>query len=313
MKGKISGLFATISVGVILFASCSKKDNTSSTGPRDPNTADVVSVDRFSAAAGHLQVRTATNSLPGANEPVNFDQGPFITRGFTPDGHVVDYYNFDIQATAPAPIWVLFKQDGTAVSGQMNIIDVLPGDAGYNDFWQVVKVTVPDDYVANTVTSYSEIVASGYPTEKTNNIVNCPVVPKGSTATKRFTNEDPGLTRGWYKDKVVFYFNFSEKALSTTSSGAVPVAPIYVTFNINPADPNGGPSSGFKSEPGTSPAQTHNVVAVVPTDNGYSPLWSVIVYDNNAFGSVNNLNTAMAAPVLVPSAGNVNCPIVHIQ
>lgn len=314
MKGTSLRILATVATAIVLLASCSKKnDPVPVPTPRDPNTAAVVSVDRFSSAAGHLQVRTATNGLPDANVPVNFDEGPFITRGLTPDGHVVDYYNFDIQPTAPAPIWVLFKKDGTAVSGQMNIIDVIPGETGYNDFWQVIKVTVPDNYVANTITSYDELLAKGYPTEKTNNIVNCPVVPKGSTAAKRLTSEDPGLTRGWYKDKVVFYFNFSEKALTTASGGAVPVAPIYVTFNINPSDPNGGPASGFKAEPGTTPLQTHNVVAVVPTDNGYSPLWSVVVYDNNSFNSVRNLSTAVAAPVLVPSAGNVNCPVVHIQ
>lgn len=313
MKRTILGAITILSTSAALLTSCSKDDNMATANPKDPNTAEVISVDRFSAAAGHLQVRTSSNGLPGPNEPVNFDKGPFITHGLTPDGHMVDYYNFDVQPTAPAPIWVLFKKDGNAVAGQMNIIDVLPGDAGYNDFWQVVKVTVPDNYVANTITSYSDLAKQGYPMERTNTIVNCPVVPKGSTATKRYTNEDPGLTRGWYRDKVVYYFNFSEKALTATSAGTVPLAPIYVTFNINPNDPNGGPASGFKSEPSTNPAQTHNVVAVVPANIGYSPLWSVIVYDNNSFASVNNLTTAMSAPVLVPSAGNVNCPIVHIQ
>ena len=28
---------------------------------------------------------------------------------------------------------------------------VIPGDPGYNDFWLVHKVIVPEDYVANTV------------------------------------------------------------------------------------------------------------------------------------------------------------------
>lgn len=304
--------FTALSVAAFLFASCNKDDKaTPAPTPRDPNTAEVAFIDRFSPAAGELQVRTSSNGLPGANEPVDFDKAPFITRGLTAAGKVVDYYNFDVQPTAPAPIWVLFKKDGTAVSNQLNIINVIPGDAGYNDFWQVFKVTVPDDYVANTVTSYSEIVAKGYAIEQTNNIVNCPVVPKGSTATKRFTNEDAGLTRGWYKDKLVFYFNFSEKALTTTGNGAVPVSPIYVTFNINPGQPNGGPASGFMTEPGTM--QTHNVIATIPTDAGYSPLWAVKVYDNASFGNVNNLATASAAPVLVPLAGNVNCPVVYIQ
>ena len=33
-------------------------------------------------------------------------------------------------------------------------------------------------------------------------------------------------------------------------------------------------------------SQTHNVLATLPTDAGYSPLWQVSVYDNAAFGHV---------------------------
>lgn len=301
---------------VTFLASCNKDKDpapaSAATG-KDPNRAEVAGVDRFSATAGMLQVRSATNGLPGPNQPVNFDQAPFITRGLTPDGKSVDYYNFDVQPTTPAPIWALFKKDGTPVKGQLNIIHVIPGDAGYSDFWQVHKVTVPDDYVANTVTNYTDLAAKGYTIEKTNLIVNCPVVPKGSTATRRFTNEDAGLTMGWYKDKVVFYFNFSEKSLTATGNGNVPVSPIYVTFNINPNLMGGGPESGFKSEPGTSPEQTHNVVATVPADAAYSPLWSVNVYDNAGFASVNNLSTATSANILGRGVANVNCPIVYIK
>ena len=303
-------------MGILFFTSACKKNDSTSTAtvtPKDPNTAEVASIDRFSATAGHLQVRTATNGLPAANAAVNFDNGPFITTGISPTGKSVQYYNFDVQPTAPAPIWVLFKNgQSSSVAGQLNIIDVIPGDAGYNDFWQVYKVTVPDDYVANTITSYSEIVAKGYTVSKTTDLVNCPVVPKGSTAAKRFTSsEDPGLTKGWYKGKLVYYFNFFEKPLSVTSNGQVPLAPIYVTFNTNPDKPNGGPASGFKTEGGTE--QTHNVVSVMPTDAGYSPLWTVKVYDNASFGSVSNISSAMAAPLLVPDAGSVNCPVVHVQ
>jgi hypothetical protein len=296
-----------------VFASCKKNNNSSAAPvPKDPNTAEQASIDRFSSVAGHLQVRTASNGLPAANAAVNFDQGPFITRGFTPSGGIVDYYNFDIQPSTPAPIWLFFKNGQTTPIPGQNIIDVIPGDPGYNDFWQVYKVTVPDDYVANTVTSYQEIVAKGYPVTKTTDLVNCPVVPKGSTASKRYPGSgDAGLTQGWYKDKVVYYFNFFEKALSVTSGGNVPLSPIYVTFNINPGQPNGGPASGFKMEPGST--QTHNVIGTIPSDASYSPLWSVAVYDNNSFNTVKDLGTAMAAPILVPSAGFVNCPVVNIQ
>jgi hypothetical protein len=138
------------------------------------------------------------------------------------------------------------------------------------------------------------------------------VVPKGSTAAKRYpAGSDASLTTGWYKDMAVYYFNFFEKALTVTSSGQVPVAGIYVTFNINPNQPNGGPASGFMTEPGS--VQTHNVITALPADAGYSPLWAVTVYDNNSFSSVKDVTTAAAAPVLVPNAGNVNCPVVSVQ
>lgn len=302
-----------LSLGFFLFLAACKKSNTSSSPtPLDPSTAPAASIDRFSTAAGHLQVRTATNGLPAANAPVNFDQAPFITTGFAPDGSVVQYYNFDIQPTAPAPIYVLTKQGQTTSIPGQNIIDVIPGSNGYNDFWQIYNVTVPANYVANTITSYAGLMASGYPISMTSNLVNCPVVPAGSVATQRYPSSgSAALTQGWYKDSVVYYFNFSEKALTTNSAGQVPVIPIYVTFNINPNQPNGGPSSGIETEPGS--AQTHNVISALPTDPGYSPLWAVAVYNDSSFNSVNNWTTAMAAPVLVPDAGNVNCPVVSHQ
>lgn len=312
MKRIISG-FMPLSLGFFLvLASCKKSNNSSSPAPKDPNTAGIASIDRFSAAAGHLQVRTAANGLPAANQPVNFDQAPFITTGFAPDGTVVQYYNFDIQSTTPAPIYILTKQGQTASIPGQNIIDEIPGSTGYNDFWQVYNVTVPANYVANTITRYAELMASGYPISMTNNLVNCPVVPKGSTATQRYPGSgDAGVTQGWYKDSVVYYFNFNEKALTVTSNKSVPVIPIYVTFNINPNQPNGGPGSGFETEPGS--VQTHNVISAIPSDAGYSPLWAVAVYDNSSFSSVKDWTSAMAAPLLVPDAGNVNCPVVNLK
>lgn len=299
---------------VIMLGACSKdkKDSPTPVG-KDPNTAEVVSVDRFSATAGMLMVRTASNGLPGANQSVNFDQEPFITRGLTPDGKTVDYYNFDVQPTTPAPLWVFFKANGTMVQNQLNIINVIPGDAGYNDFWQVFKVTVPDDYVANTVTSYDELAAKGYKIEKTNMVVNCPVVPAGSTATKRLGNKSAALARGWYKGKIAPYFTFEEKDLLANAAGAVPVSFIYVTFNVNPGQTGGGPGSGFMAEAGTSPAQTHNVIATIPADAAYSPLWSVSVYDNADFSKVSNLSSATASNILASGVANVNCPVVYIN
>ncbi len=310
---KTNLLMSIILLGTLTISSCKKDEDNNTTTPietgKDPNTAFKVSIDRFSAAAGHLMVRDATNGLPAANAAINFDNAPFITKGYSPSGTITEYYNFDVMSATPDPIYVLFR-DGEAspVSGQLNIIDKIPGETGYNDFWQMYKVTVPSGYAANVVTSYSEILTRGYSITPTTNIINCPVVPEGSLAGKRLGGGSKALNRGWYKNQLCFYFTFDEKMLSAVS-GNVPVSPIYVSFNINPNLPGGGPPSGFVVEAGTM--QTHNVLANIPSDAGYSPLWNVYMYDNANFSSVNNLTTAQAASILVSGAALVNCPTVQ--
>jgi hypothetical protein len=139
-------------------------------------------------------------------------------------------------------------------------------------------------------------------------LVNCPIVPEGSTATLRLGGGDAGLQTGWYHGKTVRYFSFFEKDLS---GATVPLSPIFVTFNVNPGATGGGPGSGFKME--ASSGRTHNVTSTLPSDAGYSPLWMVDVYDNAAFDGVNGLTSATAAPLLAAGAADVNCPIVEIQ
>ena len=295
--------------------SCSDDDNGNDFVAKDPESAEKAVIDRFSDEAGTLMQRSQDASLPMPDEPVNFDEQSFITQSYGPNGQVVRYYNFDVQPMAPAPIYVLFKEgQETPVAGQLNIIDVIPGDNGYNDFWLMTKVTVPDDYVANAITSYDEIIDNGFTIKPTTVLVNCPVVPDGSTATERYGQaENSGLIRGWYKGKIVTYFTFEEKALNTTATGQIPLSPVYVTFNLNPDenDPDSGPPSGFVTEEGSN--QTHNVIATIPTDETYSPFWVVNIYDNNDFEAVNDLESAQEANTLVTGAANVNCPVVFVE
>jgi hypothetical protein len=299
----------------LLLAACSSGGGTPSKGPggvaTNPDTAPLASIDRFSDGFAHLFKRSGNAALPAPNAPIHMDQGPFLTDGLGPDGEHVAYYNFDVLPTAPAPIYVFFPEGSTAeLTEQLHVVDAVPGDPGYNDFWQVVAVTVPAGYVPNSVTSLADLKAAGLTITPTNMLVNCPVVPDGSTAQLRYTaQESMALTRGWYRGQIVKYFNFSERMLMT-SAGSVPTAPIYVTFNVNPdpTNPMSGPPSGFQTE--ASSMQTHNVASVLPEDMSYSPLWMVIAYDDASFSSVGNLSTAEQAPVVVPNAGLVNCPIV---
>lgn len=297
--------WVTVAGLALLALACDDEDDT---GPTDPGPAPQARIDRFSDAAGNLFRRSEMPSLPGPDQPIDLDRAPFITRGLGPAGQRVRYYNFDVMPASPVPIYVLVRQGETQpVAGQQNIVDVIPGDVGYSDFWRVVRVTVPTNYVANTVRSLAQIVQAGYALETTPTLVNCPIVPAGSTG--REGAAAAGLTRGWYKGQVVFYFDFGD-ALNVTATGAVPTSPIFVTFNVNPDQPNGGAASGFRTEPGTD--QTHNVVATIPGEAGYSPLWVVIPYDNAEFADVRDRLTAQEARFF-PVAGLVNCPVVFVE
>ena len=87
-------------------------------------------------------MRTAENHLPGPNEPIDFDTGSLITQGLSPStGKPVRYYNFDVQSTTPAPLDVIYREDDDKpVESQLDLIDTLPGEKGYNDFRQIWKV-----------------------------------------------------------------------------------------------------------------------------------------------------------------------------
>lgn len=301
--------FSLLILLVFGLSSCSEEESTKS--PLDPDSAPVVAIDRFSSEAGTLMIRTADNGMPAANAAINFDMAPFITTGLGPNGEVVEYYNFDVQSTTPAPIYVLVDAAGNQITGQLNIIDVIPGQSGYNDFWRVTMVTVDADYVANTITNAEDLMAEGFSMNQTNIIVNCPVVPNGSTATKRMGNEEAGLHRGWYEDQVVYYFTFMEKELASGNDGSVPISPIYVCFNINPTEMGGGPPSGFVTESGSD--QTHNVVATIPSSSTYSPLWDVYAFDNADFDQVSDLNSAVSATSVGSNLATVNCPVVSVS
>lgn len=272
----------------------------------DPADAPRASVDRFSEAAGTLHVRGPDNDLPGPDEPVDFDE-LFTTTGLGPDGETAQYYDFDVQPTEPAPIYAFFREsDGSPVADQLNVVGTIPGDDGYNDFWRVHKVSVPDEYVANSITSASQLMDADYDVEPTDVLKNCPVVPEGSTASRRYGDGTADLVEGWYEGSVVSYFLFEESPLSVVNE-SVPTSPIYVSFNENPGEEGGGAPSGFRTEDGSE--QTHNVLATLPDDEAYSPLWSVNVYDNADFEAVSDLSSAADANVLATGVATVNCPV----
>ena len=106
--------------------------------PRIRTTRQIASVDRFSDKAGTLLVRSADKRLPGPNEPIDFDAQPLNTLGLSPMGKPALLYHLDVQSTTPSPVYILYRDgEERPVQGQLDIIDTLPGEKGYNDFKRV--------------------------------------------------------------------------------------------------------------------------------------------------------------------------------
>src|SRR6516165_4012487 len=215
-SGMVSAFFGGSGLPAVVIFAAESGTAEAAVQPLDPDKAPLAEVDRFSDKAAHLQLRTADNHLPGPNQPVDFDTGPFITQGLSPTtGKPVRYYNFDVQGTTPAPVYVLYREgEDKPVPGQLDIIDTLPGEKGYNDFRQVWKAWVPKDYVTNTITESAALLKAGYRTEQTSTLRNMPVVPDKSRANARLKGASTDLQRAWHRGRVAKYFSFDEAPLS---------------------------------------------------------------------------------------------------
>ncbi len=216
----------------------------------------------------------------------------------------VKYYDFGANtaldatgAVSVAPIYVFIhgmKADGTPdfVEGQHNIVDVKPGDDGYSDLWQVMMVTVPENYEPDSVKSEADITAAGYEVTATNMFVNCPIVPTGSTV-----EGGKQLVQGWYKDEAVFYPDFGMNSRAAT--------PIYVFIHGMNAD----------GTPDFVDGQ-NNIIDSVPGDAGYTAFWLVTMVTVPQSYVPNTLRSASAVLssgfTRTTTAMVVNCPVTTV-
>lgn len=253
-----------------------------------------------------LMLLAASGSLAFAQDNV-FSQPATnyeLVRGWYQDRETF-YYEFgantslteDGAGVATAPIYVLvtgFDEEGNpqAVEGQLNIVDVIPGDEGYSDLWEVTFVTVPEDYEANTITSAQELIDAGYEQTTAGIYVNCPIVPAGSTLAEGGAN----LVQGWYQGQDVFYFDFGPNPTTP--------APIYVL--VTSFDEEGNPQAVEGQL---------NIIDVIPEDEDYSAFWSVNFVTVPADYQANTITNAadiLASGYEITSAGIlVNCPVLR--
>lgn len=220
------------------------------------------------------------------------------------DGREVRYYDFGAntplvgEAGVPtAPIYVFIhgmNADGTPqiVEGQHNIVDVVPGDQGYSDLWQVNFVLVPADYQADSIRSKAEIDAGGFEVTQTDMLVNCPIVPQGTT----LEGGEP-LVQGWAKGEAVFYPDF----------GANPATaePIYVL--VHGMNPDGTPRVVEGQR---------NIIDTVPGDPNYTAFWRVtfvVVGDDYEANTIRSADDVVAGGFeMTPTDMVVNCPVTEV-
>lgn len=130
------------------------------------------------------------NSTLAENSPATNTTTP--VKGWY-KGREVHYFDFGPNTADTAPIYALitgFDAQGNPmfVEGQHNIIDVIPGSTGYSAFWDVNLVEVPAGYVANTITSRAQVMASGYKMVHPGIVVNCPLVRTDDAVTGNMAN-----------------------------------------------------------------------------------------------------------------------------
>jgi LPXTG-motif cell wall-anchored protein len=232
-----------------------------------------------------------------------------LTTGWF-QGRQTHYYDFGSNLTTtanaskvvPAPIYVFatgFDAQGNpqTVQGQHNVIDVVPGDPGYSDLWQVNIVVVPQNYAANTIKSADDVTKSGYEVKATSMLVNCPVVALNSTlAEPSPATGSTRITQGWYKGREVHYFDF----------GPAPDHTLPIFAFITGMDAKGNPQF--------VPGQ-HNIIDVIPGMPGYSPFWDVNLVKVPAGYKANSITSAAEVAqsgyqILHPGLV-VNCPVVR--
>lgn len=277
-----------------------------------PDYVPSVLVDRFSDEAAVFYRRSENPSLPEAGEPIDFDR-LFLHHGLGPNQERIEFYNFDVRSKTPANVYIVVDRRGDRVLRQLPIFEEIPGDEGYNDLRRVIEVRIPDsDFQPNTLTSLADIQSAGAETTVTEQIMNCIMVPDGSTAMERFDPTDAiGLHDGWYRDQAVRYLLFENpSSLATAEFGGQEIsAPVMYAFFENDRDP----SDGFATD---NSDLTHNVATRLPEQEGYSPLFALRVFTLSIFDRVNSVGSAQDNDredniVVLPEVLIVNTPVVN--
>ncbi len=187
----------------------------------------------------------------------------------------------------------LVDVDGEPIEGQYDILSANIGDEGYSDLREIVEVSVPEDYEANSITNAADLLAEDWPQNATGINRNIPVVRLHSQLQAR----DHQPMSVWFDDEELSAYDFGEMTEKS--------APIYIL--IEGFDPDGNPVRI------NHPA----LVDVMHDDEGYSDFWQVVfvtvpnTVEPNEFRNVQALFDAEFP--MTASANVVNCPALRLE
>ncbi|KAJ3068915.1 hypothetical protein HDU98_007994 [Podochytrium sp. JEL0797] len=106
--------------------------------------------------------------------------------------------NQDPNSVAVNPIYYPVYPSGR--SAGFPVVDFVPCDDGYSDAWLNITVVVPRQTRYNSITEISSFDPYALAIGKVSEIVNLPIVPKGSTL---YGLKTVNIVSGWYKGKAV--------------------------------------------------------------------------------------------------------------
>jgi hypothetical protein len=217
-------------------------------------------------------------------------------------GQEVRYYDFGMNTALAggntvqtAPLYVFIRgmnADGTPdfLPGQHNISDVVPGEEGYSDLWEIMLVQPPEDYEPDSIRSKADLDAAGFDVQPAGLFVNCPFVEAGT-----MLENGEELVQGWHDGEEVFYPDFGPND---------PIAlPIWAFV------------TGFDGDTPLFVDGQGNIIDSVPDDEGYSAFWRanmVMVPEDYEANSIQSAEDALAAGFeIVETDILVNCPVIE--
>ena len=187
----------------------------------------------------------------------------------------------------------LVDATGQSIEGQADILTANVYEADYSDLREIIEVTVPDDYMPNSITNHTDLLAEDWPQIATGLTHNSPIVRANSQLQAR----DHQPITLWLNDEEISAYDFGEMTNQT--------APIYVL--IEGFDPEG------------NPVRINHValIDVMHDDEGYSDFWQVVfvtVPNDTPPNSFRTVSDLMAADFeMTVSANVVNCPAIRLE